>query len=551
MADSGAVRFGIPAAVAVVAFLCFLPALGADFVNWDDPVNITENQHYRGLSPSHLAWMFTAYHGGHYMPLTWVSFGVDFTLWGMDPFGYHLVNVLLHAANAVLFYCLILILLQLAAKATEGGGVALRVAAAAGALFFAIHPLRVESVAWVTERRDVLSGLFFLLTLLAYLHMQKEKRWGGRWGKWFVISLAFCACSLLSKAWAVTIPAVLLIIDAYPLKRWSAWRTALLEKVPYAVLAVGVAVAALMAQRASGAMIAMEEHGVVGRTMQAAYGLCFYLWKTIAPEGLYPLYLLPRGEPLTGGVFLGCAALVAAVTVCAVVDRRRTPAFLASWVAYVVIASPVLGFLQSGPQIAADRYTYLACMPLGVLAAYGALALWRARSSVKLAAMVVPVSVGVLLVFGILTVRQSSQWKDSLSLWEHAVRVDPDNYYSLIQRGLARRKAGDLKGAVADYDRSIALNPYEPRVFYNRAWVRREQKDYPAAIADYTRTIELDPGHVGAYYNRGVVRGTAGDLRGAFADLTKVLEIAPPDWPHRGAVGHALEKLKQQGGDGR
>src|SRR5512138_224970 len=183
-------------------------------------MNFTDNPSYRGLSPSHLRWMFTTFHGGHWQPLSWMTLGLDYTLWGMNPLGYHLTNVLLHAVNALLVYRLIAVLVP---------GVGAR-AAAVGALLFAIHPLRVESVAWVTERRDVLSGLF-LLTVLAYVRYVRARDAGQPWGIPFGLSLACFALSLLAKAWGVTLPLVLLVLDVYPLRRFSP--RALLEKVPY------------------------------------------------------------------------------------------------------------------------------------------------------------------------------------------------------------------------------------------------------------------------------------------------------------------------------
>src|SRR5690242_14971781 len=223
------------AGIVTIVVACFLPSLGSDFVLWDDDMNFTDNPSYRGLSPAHLRWMFTTFHGGHWQPLSWMTLGLDYTLWGMNPLGYHLTNVLLHAVNALLVYRLI-------AALVPGVGAG---AAAVGALLFAIHPLRVESVAWATERRDVLSGLFFLLTVLAYVRYARARDAGRPGGIAFGASVACFALSLLAKACGVTLPLVLLVLDVYPLRRFS--RRALLEKVPYALLAAGAAVLAQLA----------------------------------------------------------------------------------------------------------------------------------------------------------------------------------------------------------------------------------------------------------------------------------------------------------------
>src|SRR5207247_358874 len=223
----------VPAGIALVVIACFLPTLRNDFVLWDDDLNFTDNPSYRGLSWPHLRWMFTTVLGGHYQPLSWVTLGLDYTLWGLDPTGYHLTSLLLHAANAVLCYRLVRALLARAFDRASAPGPA---AAAAGALFFAIHPLRVESVAWASERRDVLSGLFYLATVLAYVRMAAAERTGGA-RRWYLVSLACFVLSLLSKAWGMTLPIVLVLLDVYPLRR----PPRLLEQAPYAVLALGAA----------------------------------------------------------------------------------------------------------------------------------------------------------------------------------------------------------------------------------------------------------------------------------------------------------------------
>src|SRR5207249_5694880 len=210
--------------------VCFLPALGSQFVLWDDDMNFTDNPSYRGLSASHLRWMFTTLYGGHYQPLSWLTLGLDYTLWGMNPTGYHLTSLLLHAVNAVLFYYIVLALLRRAVAAVSASAGA----AAVGALFFAIHPLRVESVAWASERRDVLAALFYLATVLAYLRMAEEEP-SGRAHRWYLVSLACFVLSLLSKAWGITLPVVLLALDVFPLRRAPRLR----EKAPYAALALG------------------------------------------------------------------------------------------------------------------------------------------------------------------------------------------------------------------------------------------------------------------------------------------------------------------------
>ncbi|MGH7828942.1 MAG: hypothetical protein ACREP8_02080, partial [Candidatus Binatia bacterium] len=217
-------RWLLPAFIPLATFIAFLPALQNGFVDWDDYKNLVENPHYRGLAWTELRWMFTTFHIGHYHPLTWMSFGLDYWLWGMDPMGYHLASLVLHAANALLFYFVSLRLLRLGFSLPVLPQLSLPVAAAVAALFFSLHPLRVESVAWATERRDVLSGFFLLSTVLCYLRAITAAEGGqARW-RWLAAAWIVYALALLSKAIGMTLPLILLILDVYPLKRLGGGR---------------------------------------------------------------------------------------------------------------------------------------------------------------------------------------------------------------------------------------------------------------------------------------------------------------------------------------
>src|SRR5262245_9417533 len=207
----------VPGLVALITFVVFSPALRNGFVNWDDFETIVENQNIRGFTWSLLRWMFTTFHLGHYQPLSWLSFSLDYLLWGLEPFGYHLTNILLHSANAVLFYFVSRRLLALAAPSINA--VVLHLAAGFSALIFASHPLRVESVAWATERRDVLSGFFLLLTVLSYLKAVSAETDPRSWRSWITVAVVLYVLSLLSKASGMTLPLVLLVLDVYPLRR--------------------------------------------------------------------------------------------------------------------------------------------------------------------------------------------------------------------------------------------------------------------------------------------------------------------------------------------
>src|SRR5213594_3999245 len=405
----------VPVLIALVTFIAFLPTLRNQFVDWDDFKNFLDNPYYRGLAWTQLRWMWTT-HLGHYIPLTWMTFGLDYLLWGMNPLGYHLTNLLLHSANGVVFFFVVCRILARALPSPSERGYALAVSAGVAALGFAIHPLRVESVAWVTERRDVLSGLFYLSTILMYLQAC-ERGARGRGGYW--LSVAVFVCALLSKSMVVNLPVVLLILDVYPLRRlggaigwWSepAGRV-YLEKIPFVLLAAAASAIAVMAQSSVHAAASLAQLGVPGRLAVAAYGLSFYLEKMVAPLNLSPLYELGTVNPWATP-FLLSYGVVLALTALALAFRHRLPGLPAAGLASVVILLPVLGIFQNGPQIAADRYTYLAGIGWAILGGAALLSWWRLLPS-----LFTGLAACVVLGLEALTWNQVHVWQDSEKLW--------------------------------------------------------------------------------------------------------------------------------------
>ena len=512
-----------PIALGLVAAVlaCFSPALHNAFVDWDDDLNLTENARYRGFGPAELRWMLLTTHGGHYQPLTWLSFAADHALWGMQAGGYHLTSLLLHAANAVLVF---VVLRRLVRPLTTASDAVVARAALVGALLFAIHPLRVESVAWASERRDVLSGLFWLLAVLAYVRAPDDPRQRR-------LALAALVGSLLAKAWGITFPLVLLVLDAYPLRRLSRDPEGVLrEKLPFAAVAGVGALVAFLAQRSVPDMRTLADHGVAARCAQAAYGLCFYLAKTVLPVGLHPAYLLEPDLDPTRGRYVAAMLAVATVTSLAVATRRRAPWLMAAWAGYVVILAPVLGFAQTGPQLVADRYTYLACLPwIAVLTGGLAHAANGARHRVAFPAAAVAVAACALLTF-----RQTRVWRDSVTLWDHTLRLDPANWVAYTNRGWARNDVPTV--AISDYSAAIRVNPGYYLAYFDRGNARQTSGDLQGALVDYDRAIELLPGDPKAYNNRGWVRQQLGDWKAAIDDYQRALELAPADWAERGLV---------------
>lgn len=513
-------RFLLPTVIALLTLAAFLPSLRGEFLNWDDDGNFTGNYHYRGLGLSQLRWMFTDYFG-HYMPLTWLTLGLDYTLWGMNPAGYHATNVALHALNAVLLFYLLLALAHRARPDLDGARIALP--AALGALFFSLHPLRVESVAWITERRDVLSGAFFLVSALCYVRASEDRPGPSQRGRWLALSAAAFAGLLLSKALGLTLPLVFLVLDVYPLGRFSRATAARLiwEKVPFLLLMLGGLAMVSVASAKADVLASREHYSLFQSIAQPGFRVSFYLGKSIVPVHLSPLYWYRPGagapQIIGWGVVLGVTAIATAA-------RRRAPLGLAGWISFLLLIAPVSGIQQAGPHFAADRYTYLTCLPLAAWVTGAAvLALgrpaWRAGLGVAMA--------GVLLGFAFLSSRQCLIWRDSVALWTRAIELDPDVYFTRYYRGLAYAGRREWARALSDYSRSIELNGRWEAPWGGRAKVRLALGDPAGAVSDATRALEIKPGWGEALNTRGLARSRQGDLRGAIADLSAALDVRP------------------------
>jgi Flp pilus assembly protein TadD len=443
-------RRALPVLLFVAASLPFLPALSFGFVDYDDDANLLsrKNPHFNevrhALDGPTLEWMFTSSHYGHYQPLTWLSYGIDAALAGrFDARDFHRTNLLLHGLNAVLVYALARVLLRAALRG-RAEELPLAVAASIASLLHAVHPLRVESVAWITERRDVLSAAFLLLSVLAYLSFATRSR---RRCLWIALSLVCYLASLLSKAWGITLPLVLLAIDIFPLRRHSgaapvAWTRLIGEKLLYLPFAL---VCAFLAARAQApAQLSFEDHGLANRIAQASYGLCFYPLKLVWPASLSPLYRLESLFDATRPIYIACMALVGLGLLALILLRSKLPGLVTAVATYAILVSPVLGFSQAGPQKVADRYTYLAAIPLCLLV--GGLTLrWLTSAQPRTATRRTALATGVaLLVCGVLGVLARSQtwvWRDSESVFRRIVEVEPDNFFGLhgLSIALARR----------------------------------------------------------------------------------------------------------------
>lgn len=561
----------IPFVLAAVSFLVFSPALLNGFVEWDDYINLFENRNYRGLGWKQLRWMFTSTLMGHYIPATWFTFGLDYTLWGMNPLGYHLTNTLIHTASAVLFY---LVALRLLAKAMNLTEAALRIAAVMATLFFAVHPLRAESVAWATERRDVLSGLFFLFTILMYLRAAEAE--GRPRRRFLAASLAFYSLALLSKSIVMTLPLVLVLLDLYPLGRlqwqgvWGraiAGRAVLKEKLPYLALGLAGAITSYWAVAANNFLTGVEKYGRPARIAMAGYSLWFYLEKTVLPVALSPLYELPAVvDPLEPRFLLSGVAVVA-ISILLLALHRRWPGGLAVWAYYGIILGPVSGIVHAGYQITNDRYSYLSCLGWALLvgAAVGSIGRAVATGGVRHSlARVLAASAAVWIVaLGTLTWYQIQIWRDTETLWRHAAESDPrcsicqNNlgvfFYRQMLFGLAKEKyelalalrpdrvrvhgnlglvlqsMGDFDAAMHHIRIALARYPNDPDILTNAGLALLGEKRHSGAMLYLERANRINPDYVPALISLGIALVETGQPENGLAHLLRALKLRPEE----------------------
>jgi len=536
-------QWGIPILLVVLTVIAFYPALQNGFVNWDDDRNIVENPFYRGLHWTNIQWMFTTFHMGHYQPLTWLTLSIDYLFWGLNPVGYHLTNLLLHCLNAVVLYFLAFRLFLLVDPALAGHEHALLpLAAGVSALLFSVHPLRVESVAWATERRDVLAGLFFLLSILCYLKAVTNGESGSRHRRWILVSLGAYVLSLLSKASAMTLPVVLLVLDVYPLRRLGpgskGWfgpqaREVLREKLLFVAFAVCTGVTALFAQYAAGAYRPLEQHDIASRFSQALYALTFYLWKTVLPFDLSPLYEMPRNPEFWHRSFLLSGFTVIAITVVLFIKRHRWPAVLAVWIVYGVLLAPISGIAQSGPQLVGDRYSYLSCISWALLAGGGLIHLWQLSLSGSFASRIaIPVTgfaAAALVGLGALTWRQTQIWKDSEGLWRHTLSIQKESSFAHNNLGIALAEQDRLDEAIVEFREVLQIDPQDADGHHNLGNALARQGRLGEAVEQFYEALRIHPGHAKAHYDLGNALARQSDMETALIHFRQALRYAPQD----------------------
>lgn len=521
-----------PSAAFLLTLLCFSPALFCGFVNLDDPIFILKNPFIRSFDRNLFVFAFSSSTLDLWVPLTWLSFALDYHFWDLNPFGYHLTNILLHSANSAL---LALVAVRLIAVPYGGGSRSLlqtllsrRVCVPLlAALIFSLHPLRVESVAWVAERKDVLNGFFTLSSLLWYLCYAES----GRRRDYF-LSLSFFALSLMSKPVSVVLPVILLLLDYYPLSRHKTRRPALLvtEKIPFIVLSAAVAAATIFLFSQKQMLVGLATLSVFDRVLLSGNALFEYGRLMLFPVGILPFYEIPG---IVGTAMFVKTLAVSALIIGVLWLQRKRPWLLTLLCCFLVPLLPVLSFFQNGNQAFAARYTYLPSLAPSLIAATGFAAGYdKIRNSASWLKIVPGTAALVLLLlYAGMTNRLISVWDTTETLWTRVIRLEP-SVAAYMDRGVYYLINNRPQDAVPDFSSAIGLVGKSGRKPDHNAYAFRgvallDMKCYDKALTDFDAALALKS-HPTYYYYRGLALKGAGRGREAAVEFDRAGPNPPP-----------------------
>jgi Flp pilus assembly protein TadD len=557
----------LAASVAVLTFVVYLPALQNGFV-WDDVQYITGNSFIRSLNGNLFRSAFLEFQADNWHPLTWLSHALDYSLWGVNPLGHHLTSIVLHALNTMLVVLLVMQLVEAYQRhrtggSTSGGLPDDRIALIAGGisgLLFGLHPVHVESVAWVSERKDLLCALFFFLSIMTYAAATEKRTANDGYNaagprsiftdKRYFLALGLFILSLLSKPMAVTLPVVLLLLDWFPYGRIRSSKmlwTAAMEKLPFFALSLATSVLAVLAQKGGGAMAMMQPVPFAARLLVGARSLIAYLGKMLVPLNLVPYYPYPDQVPPFSPEYLASIALIIVITLfCALISKRQK-VFLSVWGYFVVTLLPVLGIVQVGTQAMADRYLYLPSIGPFFLLGLAAAVLWeRFRASLHGRGTRIRIAAGAVAAAALFapmsyaTIEQIGIWRDNTVLWTYVIAKgspdfaeSPRSAMAHNNLGLAYASQGRWDLAATEFRTAVRLKPdyVEPRYNLGIAYARQGRLD--SAIAEYHEALRLKPDSAGAHNNLGIAYASQGRLDEAIAEFRTTAQLKPEDaGPH-------------------
>ena len=521
-----------------------------DFINYDDPECITENNHIQsGFNPESIKWAFTSFDFFYWQPITWLSHMLDWSLFGANASGHHFVSLLLHI-GAVIFLFLFL------NKATNYIW-----PSAFAAAFFALHPLRVESIAWAAERKDVLSMFFGMACIFTYAFYVERPKLSK-----YILCLILFVLALMSKPMMVTLPFLLMLLDYWPLGRWqkamneqqagnkfNSVRNLISEKIPFILASIASSIITFYGQNKIGAVAPAEGLPFLKRGFNAIISYGAYLEKTFWPVDLAVFYPYEIFLPLWKIIVF--ALILMLITIMVIYSMKKLPFLFVGWFWYLGSMIPLIGLIQAGSQAMADRHTYLPSIGIAVMFAWSIPFLFKREDIRK--KILLPAAIAVLAILAVLTWKQCSYWKNSITLWNHALNVTKNNYIAHNNLGIALFDEGKMKEAIDQYNKVLMmpyhiltsdndhLNSFYGGIYSNRGKAYAELGLYQYAFEDYNKSISLNPKNASLYNSRGFTYAKLNQFQRAIEDFSEAIRLRPDFAYYYNDRGNSYNKLGQ------
>jgi Tfp pilus assembly protein PilF len=504
----------------VVTLAVFWQVNQYDFINFDDNVYVTQNSHiHSGLTPEGVRWAFSTQYLGLWNPLVWLSFMFDYQIYGLNAGGYHLTNRVLHLLSTLLLFWLFNRMTGAVWKS------------AFVAAIFAFHPLHVESVAWISERKDVLSAFFWMLTLCLYVYYT-EKPVIIR----YLLVLFSFVCALMSKPMVVTLPVIMIILDYWPLERFQSKKGKLIlwqlkEKIPFFILSAALVIITLHSPQNTALRTLYnifgqpKEFPLFSRIANALVSYVTYLEKTFWPHDMAIFYPFPSQIPVWQ--VIGASLLILIITTAVIVMIKRLPYLFVGWMWYAITIAPVIGIIQISAYAMADHYHYLPSVGIAVMLAWGIPSLIKSEDMRR--KILFPAGIIFLTIMAFLSWKQCGHWKNSITLFSHALQVTKDNYLAHNNLGLALFAEGKSMEAIDHYNKAIRITPDCAGFYSNRGLAYAKLGQHKRAIEDYNKAVCITPDYADAYNNRGIAYYKLGHYQRAIEDFNETIRLKPYD----------------------
>ena len=494
----------------IVTLAAFWQVTQYGFINFDDGAYVTKNSHVQsGITLDGFRWAFSTATNRLWNPLIWLSLMFDNQLFGLNAGGYHLTNLILHIMSTLLLFWL---LNRMTGAIWKSAFVA---------ALFALHPLHVESVAWIAERKDVLSAFFWMLTLCLYVYYTEKPTI-----RRYLLVLFSFVCGLMSKPMVVTLPVIMILLDYWPLGRFQSNKGSLLlwqlrEKTPLFVLSAFLAIGTVYTMYSP----TIKYFPLCSRFANAPVSFITYLGKTFFPHDMAVFY--PFSNQLPVWQVMGSVLLIFVISVTAIAMMKHMPYFFVGWLWYAITLMPVIGIIQNGYYAMADRYTYLPSVGIFIMLSFGIPFLFPRKDILK--KVLFPAAIAILFVLVILTWQQCSYWKNSITLFSHALQITKDNYLAHNNLGLALFDEGKIEEAINHYNKIIRITPTFAVAYNNRGTAYGALGQYQLAIEDFNKAIRLSPNYTDAYSNRANAYIYLGQHQRAMEDFNEAIRLNPND----------------------